>query len=385
MNVKEHKEALRRKRVRKVRRNRMIALLTLVLLSFGVVLIINKVVKMKETNTNTEKSLEVANEPKNEKKEIPEEVQELKEELVEEIKIKVSTAGDCTLGTDVNFDQSTSFTAKYKEVGYPGYFFENVKSILEEDDLSIVNLEGTFTTSKNRQEKTYAFKGDPSYVHILTEGSIEAVNVANNHSKDYGLEGFEDTKRYVEEGGLTSFGYDDSKVMEIKGVKVGLVGIYELPDGLGRLQQLKDNIAKVKSQGAVLTIVSFHWGTEKDNYPDKIQKELAHVAIDQGADLVVGHHPHVLQGIETYKGKNIVYSLGNFSFGGNKNPSDKDTMIFQQTFTIIENQVQLDNDKNIIPCSISSVVNKNDYRPTPQYGEEAKRILEKIEKFSNGL
>ena len=92
----------------------------------------------------------------------------------------------------------------------------------------------------------------------------------------------------------------------------------------------------------------------------------------------VGHHPHVLQGIETYKGVDICYSLGNFCFGGNSNPSDKDTMIFQQTFTFEDNVRIEDNQTNIIPCSVSAHSSYNDYRPTPTTGEEAQRILDKI-------
>ena len=166
---------------------------------------------------------------------------------------------------------------------------------------------------------------------------------------------------------------------EVKGIKVGLVGIYELKDHLERKEQLKQNIAKVKAEGAQITIVIFHWGNEKEEVPDSNQTTLAHLAIDEGANLVCGHHPHVLQGIEEYKGKNIVYSLGNFCFGGNQYPSDMDTMIFQQTFTVDQNGVKADNVTNIIPCSVSSDSDYNNYQPTPAEGDEATRILNKIQ------
>ena len=175
--------------------------------------------------------------------------------------------------------------------------------------------------------------------------------------------------------------------MEVKGVKIGLVGIYELYDHLDREQQLKDNIAKVKADGAQLIVVIFHWGNETETVPDSNQTTLGRMAIDQGADLVCGHHPHVLQGIETYKGKNIVYSLGNFCFGGNSSPSDMDTMIYQQTFTIDTDGVKNDNITNIIPCSISSVAYEgyNNYQPTPAEGDEATRILDKINERSSWI
>ena len=180
-------------------------------------------------------------------------------------------------------------------------------------------------------------------------------------------------------------GYDETAVMDIKGVKVGLVGIYELYDHLEREQQLKDNIAKVKEDGAELIIVIFHWGNEKETVPDSNQTTLGHLAIDLGADLVCGHHPHVLQGIEEYKGKNIVYSLGNFCFGGNKNPSDKDTMIFQQTFTVENGELVEDDVTNIIPCSLSSESGYNNYQPMVLEGSEKERVLQKIEEFSAAL
>lgn len=134
-----------------------------------------------------------------------------------------------------------------------------------------------------------------------------------------------------------------------------------------------------------LSLQSFHWGEEKAEYPNDVQVELAHAAIDAGADLVLGHHPHVLQGIEQYKGKNIVYSLGNFCFGGNMYPSDMDTMIFQQTFTLKGGKLQEDNVTNIIPCSISSVEDYNNYQPTPAAGEKETEILNKITQRSQGL
>ena len=189
----------------------------------------------------------------------------------------------------------------------------------------------------------------------------------------------------LDNAGITHFGYDDTAVMDIKGIKVGLVGIYELNDHLGREQQLKDNIAKVKKDGAELVIVIFHWGNETETVPDTNQMTLGRLAIDEGADLVCGHHPHVLQGIETYKGKNIVYSLGNFCFGGNSSPSDMDTMIFQQTFTITSEGVQADNVTNIIPCSISSTDGYNNYQPTPATGDEATRIKAKIQERSAAI
>lgn len=302
------------------------------------------------------------------------------------VSLTFSVVGDCTLGTDETFDYDTSLNAYYENYG-ADYFLQNVKDIFSTDDLTIANFEGTLTDSDEREDKTFAFKAPASYASILTGGSVEAVNTANNHSHDYGDQSFDDTLAALDDAGIVHFGYDETAVMDVKGIKVGLVGIYELYDHLEREQQLKDNIAKVKADGAQLIVVIFHWGNETETVPDSNQTTLGRIAIDEGADLVCGHHPHVLQGIETYKGRNIVYSLGNFCFGGNSSPSDMDTMIYQQTFTIDADGVKKDNVTNIIPCSISSAAydGYNNYQPTPAEGDEATRILGKINERSSWI
>ena len=302
------------------------------------------------------------------------------------VSLTLSVVGDCTLGTDETFDYDTSLNAYYENYG-ADYFLQNVKDIFSSDDLTIANFEGTLTDSDEREDKTFAFKAPASYASILTGGSVEAVNTANNHSHDYGDQSFDDTLAALDDAGIVHFGYDETAVMDVKGIKVGLVGIYELYDHLEREQQLKDNIAKVKADGAQLIVVIFHWGNETETVPDSNQTTLGRIAIDEGADLVCGHHPHVLQGIETYKGRNIVYSLGNFCFGGNSSPSDMDTMIYQQTFTIDADGVKKDNVTNIIPCSISSAAydGYNNYQPTPAEGDETTRILGKINERSSWI
>lgn len=302
----------------------------------------------------------------------------------EPVSLTVSVVGDCTLGTDENFDYDTSLNAYFDSYG-PDYFMQNVRSIFQADDLTIANFEGTLTNSEDREDKQFAFKAPPEFARILSGSSVETVNTANNHSHDYGEASFTDTMAALDAEGIIHFGYDETAVVEVKGVKVGLVGIYELYDHLERTEQLKANIAKVKADGADLVIVIFHWGNEKEEVPDDNQMTLGRLAIDEGADLVCGHHPHVLQGMETYKGKNILYSLGNFCFGGNSYPSDTDTIIFQQTFTVDADGVKADNVTNIIPCSITSDYGYNNYQPTPAEGDEAARIMQKFEERSSWI
>lgn len=302
----------------------------------------------------------------------------------EPVSVTISMAGDCTLGKDEAFNYSTSLNAYYDMYG-PAYFFQNVKSVFDADDLTIVNFEGTLTDSTARNGETFAFKAPAEYAEILTDGGVEAVNVANNHSHDYGDQGFADTKENLKKAGITTFGYNETALMEVNGVKIGLVGIYELHDHLEREHQVRVNIQKVRAEGADLVFVVFHWGNEKDTVPDANQVTLAKLAIDNGADLVVGHHAHVLQGVTTYKGKTIAYGLGNFCFGGNSAPSDMDTMIFQQTFTLDTDGSVTSEEPNLIPCRISSDYSINNYQPTPATGDEADRILQKIRERSEGL
>ena len=374
-------ERMRRKRERLKRRRRILiammcaALVILILIIAGIVALVRH---FTGNNDSGGKDSGQASDLTIEEQEAE------KEAETEPVSITISAAGDCTLGTDEYFDPSTSLNAYYDSNG-PEYFFQNVKSIFDADDLTIVNMEGTLTEETARQDKTYAFKGPAEYAQILTSGGVEAANLANNHSHDYGDKSYTDTIETIEAAGIVSFGYDRTAVMDVNGIKVGLVGTYELADGMGCEDEMIANIKAVEEQGAQIVIVSFHWGLERENYPTENPVNLAHSAIDNGADLVLGHHPHVLEGIEVYNGKNIVYSLGNFCFGGNSNPSDKDTMIFQQTFTVENGELTADNVTNIIPCSVSSESGYNNYQPTPLEGDEAERVRGRIEEYSSGL
>ncbi len=301
------------------------------------------------------------------------------------VEITMSFMGDYTLGKDSNAAESTSFNSYFDTYG-PDYFLQNVRSILSADDLSVINLEGTLTTSTERKDKKFAFKGDPSYVEVLTGSSIEAANLANNHSHDYYDESYNDTIDTLDQADIASFGYDNAAMIEVKGVRVGLAGVNCIEEeSMDPDEQTVQTITALQEAGAEIIVSVFHWGIEQEYTANETQRELAHLAIDTGADLVIGHHPHVLQGIEEYKGKYIAYSLGNFCFGGNSNPEDTDTCILQETFTVNpDGTVDADEYPNIIPCSLTSSSGKNDYCPTPLTGEDAERVLDKMEESELG-
>lgn len=300
-------------------------------------------------------------------------------------KITVSAAGDCTLGTDETFGYAGSFLDEYKKHGEStAYFLSNVKNIFANDDLTLVNLETPLTTAVRKANKEFRFKGLPKFVDILKFGSVEAVNVANNHSYDYLSQGYNDTISYLKDAKIGIFGLGSKFTAVIKGVSIGVLGYTGWSSSSTAKDTIRKDIQGMRNAGVRIIIVNFHWGIERDNYPNAVQKDLGRFTVDAGADLVVGEHPHVIQGIENYKGKYIVYSLGNFCFGGNKNPSDKDTFIFQQTFEFNDGK-ETGSQVNIIPCSISSVKNRNNFQPTPLQGADKNRVLDRLDSYSRGL
>lgn len=295
--------------------------------------------------------------------------------------VTITAVGDCTFGTDIAAAGDGSFDSFAESYG-TSYFFENVRDIFAEDDLTIVNFEGTLSEQGEREDKLFAFRGSPDYVNILTSSSVEAANMANNHSMDYGKISRTDTKNYLTEAGILNFRGKRIAYTEINGIKIALAGVNILNDVE---KTYFEEVVRTAKANADLVILSVHWGEEKATEPNDEQKEFAHKAIDCGADLVLGTHPHVLQGIEKYNGKYIAYSLGNFCFGGNNNPSDKDSVIYRQTFTVNAGNVSDDDNVTLIPCRISSADGYNDYKPTPAEGEKKTAIEEKLTNYSKAL
>lgn len=295
--------------------------------------------------------------------------------------ITVSSVGDCTIGYDDNFGYTNSFPYVFKKNNSDySYFFKNTADIFKNDDITTANLETTFTNATIKAVKTYNFKASPDYTKILTNASIEAVNISNNHIYDYLNQGFEDTKASLTNSKISYFGEGNKYITEIKGVKLGFLGYNAFVCGNDFLNKLKSDISFLKSQGCIV-IINFHWGIEGSYSPNETQKEIAHFAVDNGADMIIGHHPHVIQGIEQYKNRIICYSLGNYCFGGNTNPIDKDTFIVQTIFKT-ENNKLVNYGIRVIPCSISSVSYINDYCPTPMTGTIKESFLKKLNNIS---
>lgn len=299
------------------------------------------------------------------------------------VTLTITAAGDVTLGNHAGQGYEGTFREMYDKKDN-AYFLQNVKDIFEADDMTIVNFEGVLTFCDDLVEKEFNMKGDPEYIGILTEASVEAVSFGNNHRLDYGQQGSDDTVAAFEEAGIV-YAYDNiTGIYETQGIRIGFVSVNEVYDGSAVEAYLEDGIRYLREEEQVnLVIACCHWGEERENYPEDYQKELGHKCIDWGADLVLGAHAHVLQGVEVYKERFIVYGLANFCFGGNRNPKDKDTMIFQQTFTFVDGVKQEGQEAKVIPCSVSSVSYRNDFCPTPAEGEEYTRILGRINEYSS--
>ena len=295
----------------------------------------------------------------------------------EEERFLLTFVGDCTLGANPS--------NTYADVGFPrvvgedyAYPFKNVLSFFETDDATFVNLEGALTDKGNPADKTYTFRGSPAYTHILTDNSVEVVTLANNHSLDYGQTGYNSTRAVLEEVGIPYVERDRGVLIELKcGLKVGLYGmVYYKLDAA----DMKAEIAVLREQGAELVIVAPHWGVEGSYRPTQLQQDIGHAAIDAGADIVWGSHPHVLQPVEEYNGGIIYYSMGNFCFGGNSKPEDFDTALLRQEVIRHSDGTISLGSLNIIPCSISSESRVNNYQPTPiaEDSEEYARVLSKL-------
>ncbi len=300
------------------------------------------------------------------------------------LSVTISAAGDVTMGNYYEQGYWGTFRETYDKQQDPQYFFENVYDIFSSDSMTIVNLEGPLTLSQERREgQTYSISGDPEYTEILTAGSVEAVSMGNNHRLDYLEAGSDDTVEALKEAGIV-YAYDGNYGTYVtpEGIAVGFVSVNEVGQGAGVEKYIKNGIETLRGEGCGLVLVCCHWGIEREYYPEEYQKTLGHKCIDWGADVVIGHHPHVIQGIEEYQGRYIIYSLGNFCFGANRNPEDKDCLIVQQTFTFVDGEKQEGSLLKVIPCSVSSVANRNDYKPTPAQGDEAARIIEKLNEYS---
>jgi len=294
----------------------------------------------------------------------------------------ITVAGDTTLGSTPDLrKRDDCFENVAEEKGY-GWFFSGLTELFAADDMTLVNFEGTLTESDDIKDKKFNFKGPAEYTDILTLGSVEAVNIANNHIVDYGEAGKADTIANLESAGITVSGGGVLGVYEKDGVKVGMTG-YCFPYKDGRKDISKD-VKALREMGCQIVIASFHWGSEYREDFTAEQRSIGRAAIKAGADVVVGHHPHIVQGVESYSDTYILYSLGNLVFGGNVDPDDRDAMAARLTFTVYEDRAE-GPEMTIVPLRLTALKDGTDYRPILAEGDEAERIVSRVLRRSSNM
>lgn len=307
-----------------------------------------------------EELLEQKKEIEEEKNSVSEEVEEVQEEIPEE-----ETAKELTMVFSGDILLSSYVLNNYENSGIDGVVSEELLREMQNADLTMVNEEFPFSARGTQaQDKQFTFRVDPSYVKILQEMGIDVVTLANNHALDYGTEALTDTFQTLDGAGIAYVGAGDSKeraaeayITELGGKTFGFLAasrvIPEVSWNIDNQQPgmlctydstaLCEAIKKAK-ENCDYVAVYVHWGIERENMPQDYQRQLGKAYIDAGADIVIGSHPHVLQGIEYYNGKPIVYSLGNYIF----NQSIEKTMLLKVTVSP-ENETML----QIIPASAS--------------------------------
>lgn len=280
-------------------------------------------------------------------------------------------AGDCT------FAMSGFVNAVGEDYTYP---FKDVQPYFGSDDCTFINLECALSDRGAKANKLFTFRGSPAYINILTQGSVEFASVVNNHSMDYGQVAYDDTRALLDEAGVHYAEDQKTTLFETqRGLKIGVLALYfpSATDGIA------DHIKSLREQGAEIVVVCVHWGEEYHFKPNGVQMNVGRFAIDNGADIVYGQHPHVLQPVEEYNGGVIYYSLANFSFGGNPMPGDMDTAILQQKVVREPDGTVHLGELNIVPCYVSGIPETgNDYQPMPMDPEADSvaydRVLRKL-------
>lgn len=285
--------------------------------------------------------------------------------------IKLSFAGDTMLASYKDQTTPGSFN-EYANNKEPSYFLSKVSNIFKEDDFTILNLENVLTDQQleevnKNSEPAYWYKSKTDNIKILTTSSIEGLSVSNNHTNDYGPIGKQDTINTIVNANIQYGDYNNIMYFEKNNYKIAVIC-----KGLWIESQTNEIIKLIKKaeQNSDYQIVFFHGGQEKIHHPEEWKVNATRKLIDNGADLVIGSHPHVIQPREIYKGKEIIYSLGNFCYGGNRNPENR-TIIYQMNLTIDDNNTLVNENSEIIPCYVYTT-KTNNYQPAPIEDETIK-------------
>ncbi len=281
--------------------------------------------------------------------------------------LTMSFTGDFTIGKNAKSSKDPFGDRLAEHGGDINFILAATRDIFLADDMTLVNFEGTLTNStfipSNKRENDFLFSAPPEWAAVLADNGVECVSLENNHIMDHGEEAYEDTKAALREVGVVYSNSTERGVITVKGIDVCMLSYL----CIDRYESLWDKVpADIAAAKAIypIVIVSFHWGREKDYTPTDNQKKMGRLAVDAGADLVIGHHSHRINPIECYNGVYICYSLGNFCFSGNTKPDDMNSYIFQTRFRQRDGAITNEGFR-IIPIRISSQKKINDFIPTP--------------------
>jgi poly-gamma-glutamate synthesis protein (capsule biosynthesis protein) len=289
--------------------------------------------------------------------------------------ITLTFAGDCTLGGE--HAGRRRFNGYIAKNGF-AYPFSALKALFSGDDLSMVNLEGVLSDSRDgKVAKQYNFIGSPEYAAILTQGSVECVTLANNHALDYGDVGKQDTIAALTQQGVAYCDDPYVTVLDKDGVRVGFTASSLQLNQKAFLRQVQ----ALRAVGCAAIVHNMHMGEEYADTLTPAQEKAAKFLTDNGAALVIGHHPHVAQGLALYGKAYVAFSLGNCVFGGNSDPDDYDACLLQATLRF-ENGALSSEQVTLWPIRVSTAKNSNDYQPQLLEGADAQRVLAKMQATS---
>lgn len=297
--------------------------------------------------------------------------------------LTLTFTGDCTLGGDErHMERETSFFSYIGKNGYT-YPFARVRHLFERDDLTVINLENVlYDGQAKRAKKNYVFRAPTDYVEILKQSSVELAFLGNNHMLDYGKPGMTSTIDTLSAGGIGWFGSNNAlsgtHVFEKDGIKVGFIGSYTAY-WFSQQDKFERELAALKDAGCQVIIGIIHDGTEYSFTHNKNQRLMANWLVRNGVHLVVGHHPHVPQGVDVVDGVTVIYSLGNFSFGGNhlldisRRPGKRAdrALLARVELRFDSGNRYTGHQVNLIPVSPSGETEFNNYQPVLLSGAEA--------------
>ena len=292
--------------------------------------------------------------------------------------VRITFLGDCTLGGEEKTRTAArGFFRVIERNGY-GWPFRNLTALTASDDVTVANLEGVLSDRDlPKVRKEFNFIGPAAYTEILKAGSVECVTLANNHAHDYDTAGYEDTKKALEAADVAFFGTDSAAVWRnADGLMIGFLGVSGSLSG-NRGKTCEQQAAALRAMGCAAVITVMHAGTEYESAPDSYQKQIVNRALRCGTDLIIGHHPHVVQGYEIRDGVPVVYSLGNCVFGGNSNPRDHDALVVRAELSFREG-ILAGITLRFYPISVSGETGWNDYSPVLLSGADAERVLRKM-------